>query len=120
MGSVTQKEIAKMENENENENKNENERERDAFLRGTSLEGDFRTLITDEQLSERFSDISLRCSDNVVVRSYKNILVARSNVFNKLILNAPRRDSPNPRRDSNSTPNPRKDNNSIDFTDIKI
>jgi hypothetical protein len=46
-----------------------------------SLENDLRKLLYDE----RFFDISLKCSDNIVVNGCKNILASRTEVFNEYI-----------------------------------
>jgi hypothetical protein len=45
------------------------------------LENNLRELLVDE----RFFDISLKCSDNLILRACKNILTVRSEVFNDLI-----------------------------------
>ncbi|RIA98906.1 hypothetical protein C1645_731263 [Glomus cerebriforme] len=47
------------------------------------LENHLRKLLVDE----RFFDISLKCSDNEILRACKNILAARSEVFNDHIFN---------------------------------
>ncbi|CAB5163130.1 unnamed protein product [Rhizophagus irregularis] len=45
-----------------------------------SLEGDLRKLLYDE----RFYDISLKCSDNIVLNACKNILASRTESLIKL------------------------------------
>ncbi|CAB4460236.1 hypothetical protein RhiirA1_530258 [Rhizophagus irregularis] len=49
--------------------------------RGESLENDLRALL----YNERFFDIKLKCSNGIVLGACKNILSARSNVFNNFI-----------------------------------
>jgi hypothetical protein len=49
--------------------------------RGESLENDLRTLL----YNERFFDIKLKCSNDIVLGASKNILSARSNIFNNLL-----------------------------------
>ncbi|GBB83794.1 hypothetical protein RclHR1_10460008 [Rhizophagus clarus] len=46
-----------------------------------SLSNDLRKLLSDE----RFYDVSLKCSDNVILNACKNILACRSEVFNDYI-----------------------------------
>src|SRR5688572_30718760 len=62
------------------------------------LEDDLRHLLYDE----RFFDISLKCSDNVILRACKNILASRTQVFNDRIFDK-----------SKTTPN-----SQIEFDDI--
>ncbi|GES78614.1 hypothetical protein GLOIN_2v1546064 [Rhizophagus clarus] len=50
-------------------------------IRGESLENDLKTLL----YNERFFDITLKCSNGIVLGACKNILSARSNIFNNLI-----------------------------------
>ncbi|CAB4416353.1 unnamed protein product [Rhizophagus irregularis] len=59
-----------------------------------SLEGDLRKLLYDE----RFYDISLKCSDNIVLNACKNILASRTEVFNEYIFDKSKKNNANQQR----------------------